>query len=124
VVQVFRLRENSLVARYAKIFCAFFLSGLFHVLSDYTVDIPVWESGALPFFVSQAIGIMIEDGVQGAFRGFRKYQAKPTESSEPPFWQRLVGFIWVVFFFLWSSPLWISPLLGTGLGSPMPINIF
>jgi hypothetical protein len=88
------------------------------------INIPFRESGALRFFVSQAIAIMIEDGVQGAFRRFGKNQAKPTESAEPPFWQRLAGFIWVAFFFLWISPVWVYPILRSTSGSPMPIRVF
>src|SRR2546421_9418248 len=59
---------SRLLARYTKIFIAFLLSGLIHLCSDLILGIPLRDSGAVTFFSLQPLGLMIEHGVQEAYR--------------------------------------------------------
>ena len=72
------------------------------MVTDLGASIPVSDSGALRFFTTQALGIMLEDGVQESFgriRGGRK----------PGLWSRVVGYFWVLAFLSWSTAAWQYP---------------
>ncbi|KAL8987204.1 MAG: hypothetical protein Q9177_003565, partial [Variospora cf. flavescens] len=68
VYDCLRLRRGTLLARYTHLAMVFLLSGLFHKL----VDLGEWygwrHSGQLHFFVTQVVGILLEDGVQAVYR--------------------------------------------------------
>ncbi len=73
-----------------------------HVFADSGGAVPITESGALGFFCTQALGIVIEDGFQELYRrafGIRKN-----------WFEKIVGFVWVVGFISWSSPVWVYPV--------------
>ena len=73
-----------------------------HIVADYGGNVPREQSGAMEFFCTQALGIMIEDGVQEVWRlmGGRKNTL----------FTRSVGFIWTIGFISWSSPIWVYPV--------------
>ncbi|KAH8816084.1 membrane bound O-acyl transferase family-domain-containing protein [Xylogone sp. PMI_703] len=98
VFEICRLRRNSILARYCNLFLTFWISGVYHILSD-GLDT---ETGAVWFFIMQAIGITFEDAMQEVYR-----------RSERPLkgiW-RIVGYIWVFVFLVWTSPSWRYPVL-------------
>lgn len=64
VYTVLGIHRGGLTARYAHLFSVFFTSGLCHVLMDIIGPIKLSETYALRFFVLQAVGITIEDGIQ------------------------------------------------------------
>lgn len=78
-----------------------------HILADAGGGLPMRQSGALQFFCMQALGIMIEDGVQEIYKQFtkRKSGTVPTRS------ERIIGYIWVVAFLVWTSPVWVFPAI-------------
>ncbi len=60
--------------------------------------------GAAPvhsgFYCTQALGIMLEDGMQALYRYARGTQRNP----EPPSrWIRMAGYRWVIAFVVWST---------------------
>ena len=87
------------------IFFTFFLSGVMHAGSDKAASLP--PEGALYFFCTQALGIMIEDGIQAIYRSVRGNRQPGHKSPTLP---RIVGFIWVILFLSWSTPVWIYPV--------------
>jgi hypothetical protein len=101
---VLRLRRGTLASRYTRIFLAFLVSGAIHVIGDRAFGIPYREMGSLPFFCLQALGIMLEDGVQAATRGW----------GIPGPMRRLVGYVWLVSFLWWSTPIWFYPMARVG----------
>jgi len=102
--RVLRLRRGTLTSRYTRIFLAFFFSGVMHIIGDRAFAIPYRAGGAVPFFCLQPLGIMLEDGVQAATRGW----------GIPGPVRRLVGYVWVVGFLWWSTPTWFYPIAQVG----------
>lgn len=83
-------------------FLAFAVSGAMHTAVDYGGNVSLGESGAMRFFCTQALGIMMEDGVQEVWRkmGGRKGSL----------WGRGAGMVWTLGFICWSSPAWVYPI--------------
>ena len=104
VDQLSFLRKNRLLARYSKIFLAFFISGLIHLTDELVVDMPWHTSGSIRFFCTQGLGILLEDIVKAAYH--RAFDPQPT-ALKP--WARMVGYFWVFVFLTWSSPVWYYP---------------
>ncbi|TEY34586.1 hypothetical protein BOTCAL_0625g00070 [Botryotinia calthae] len=99
---ILHIPRSTLIARYLKILLTFAFSGATHVAADYGSGISPKQSGAMSFFCAQALGIMIEDAVQEIWRlmGGKKNTLLG----------KTIGFIWVLAFTCWSSPVWAYPL--------------
>lgn len=61
------------------------------------------ESGAMHFFVTEALGIMLEDAFQAGYYYFSGKQRQ----SQVPTWHKVVGFVWLAVFQVWASPMWL-----------------
>lgn len=93
------------MSRYLKVFLTFAVSGAMHVVADGGGGMSMAESGALRFFCTQALGIMLEDSVQELYlrMGGRKGSVLA----------KVVGYVWVLGFLSWSSPRWVYPVIRT-----------
>ncbi|KAF7907856.1 hypothetical protein BELL_0449g00010 [Botrytis elliptica] len=102
---ILHIPRSTLIARYLKVLITFAVSGATHVAADYGSGIYPAQSGAMSFFCAQALGIMIEDGVQEIWRlmGGKKNTLLG----------KIIGFIWVSVFICWSSPVWAYPFART-----------
>jgi hypothetical protein len=105
---VLRLPRPSILERYTNIYFVFLGSGIFHHVHATFIRPPTEESNSILFFSSFALGIMIEDGVQEAWRRLSGQPAK-TKVSSPPLWQKIVGFIWVAAWLMITSPWYLYP---------------
>ena len=65
------------------------------------------QSGALQFFCVQAVGIMTEEGFQHVYR--RYVGSKPGSYLATA--EKVVGYTWVAFFVVWTSPVWVYPVV-------------
>lgn len=111
---VLHLSQGKLVARYAQILVTFYISGLLHLSTDIVIGISWGESGAIRFFCTQAFGILIEDSVQAL------YQRIDPETQRSPSRQKLVkviGYVWLVCFLAWSTPVWAYPAMSRNQGA-------
>jgi len=80
------------------------------MLGDLANDLTYAQSGAIRFFTTQALGIMIEDGVQEMWG---RSQGR---------WKRVVGFLWVWAFLAWTSPCWMfAPIVARASGESGPL---
>lgn len=104
------------MGRYVFIFNVFAVSGVFHALSDVSQGIPLSESGAMSFFCMQALGIMMEDGVQSLVRHLMKWEDQRDPAS-PPVFLRILGYFWVFAWLTWASPIWIYPAMQRDKGT-------
>ncbi|KAI9706837.1 MAG: hypothetical protein M1812_008212 [Candelaria pacifica] len=105
---ILHLPRGILIARYTHIFFAFFGSGMMHLIADIGGKVRVRDSGCLSFFCAQALGIVLEDGVQEMYRRLRGSSTPgPLEKGA----MRVLGYAWVVVFLSWSAPAWIYPWL-------------
>jgi hypothetical protein len=87
------LPPKSLLQRYTNVFVVFLFSGGLHVVLDIVQGIPANESGAMLFFATAPLGLMIEDGIKAGWR----YTSKSDNSGQngsTPLWQRVLGFLW------------------------------
>lgn len=113
VHDVLQIPQNTLWARYAKIFATFFISGLLHLPADMVVGMTVAESGAMQFFCTQAFAIFFEDCVQELY-----HRIKPREqrSSRERALARIIGYVWLCIFLSWSTPVWTYPAIRRNRG--------
>ncbi|KAF4457348.1 hypothetical protein F53441_677 [Fusarium austroafricanum] len=89
--------SKGLLSRYSKLIICFLISGVVHSSSDTTLGIPVEESNSVTYFVTTALVIMCEDGVQHVFRGVRGN------------WSRWFGYFWVLCYMYVMTPSWGYP---------------
>lgn len=94
-----RLRRGTLLSRYTRNFLTFLVSGLLHHSMDVVFFMPHREMVSIRFFCLQALGIMAEDAVQ----------ALTANWPAPNPLRRAVGYVWTVFWFWWTTPLWFYP---------------
>ena len=64
------------------------------------------QSGALQFFCTQALGIMLEDGVIAIY----KRSMRPKKAERIAGVEKAIGCLWVMSFIVWSSPVWVFPV--------------
>lgn len=115
--KILRLRRGSTFARYTHLVLAFFASGVMLVLIDIPAGLPFSHSGALQFFLMQAVGIAFEDGVQTGWRRlFAPSKAGLASQAFSSKCQRVIGYIWVLLWLSWSSPIAYYPTLEANKG--------
>ena len=78
-----------------------------HIFADMGGGLSMQQSGALQFFVMQALGIVIEDGVCAIYK---QYFGSKSGSGTARV-ARIIGYVWVLFFIVWTSPVWIYPAM-------------
>lgn len=120
---VLRLPKRTVVARYSNIFLAFFLSGLIHISSDHGTMLLPDESGAIRFFLTQTLGIVLEDAFQAAYY----YLSGQKRAAKAPLRHKIVGYVWLVLFLSWSTPAWSYPQfrsIRSGVDCLFPFTIF
>ncbi|KAJ5832818.1 hypothetical protein N7474_001129 [Penicillium riverlandense] len=102
---IMHLPRPSVLERYTNICLVFLQSGLLHVLLDAVVGMPTRYSGALPFFTSFTLGIMIEDGIQELYK-----RMTGSEGHIVPRWKRAVGHLWVIIWLGVTSTWYLRPI--------------
>ena len=106
--QLLNVPKKSVASLYLKIALTFFLSGLLHTVADVSGGMPLKESGTTPFFLTQVIGLIIEDCAIGTYDRLRGPSG--SENRWRPRLARLGGYVWVATFLCWSAPAWIYPI--------------
>ncbi|CZT12319.1 uncharacterized protein RAG0_16187 [Rhynchosporium agropyri] len=112
------LTRGSLTGRYLFIFCTFAVSGIFHTFSDLTQGISLLESGAMRFFVMQTLGIMMEDGAMAVLN----YQVV-RESGSRRGVGKILGYLWVVCWLVWSTPVWTFKVIQKETKPILPFSL-
>ncbi|KAK6063598.1 tat pathway signal sequence [Seiridium cupressi] len=110
------LRKGGVITRYTHLFLTFAVSAVIHLLAEeYPGGIDWNRSGTTRFFMTQAFGILLEDLVQSAFG-----------PREPRYWAKVVGWVWVALFTLWSSPSHFYPrlqVIDSSRGGIPPVSV-
>jgi Membrane bound O-acyl transferase family len=114
VKDVLRLNTPRLLVRYSKILATFFVSGLLHLVVDLALGMSFSESGSVRFFCTQALGIAIEDSVQAIYRA--RSGGRSRMSIQTQAWAKSIGYVWVVAFLAWSTPVWVYPAIRMNKG--------
>ncbi|OJD31222.1 tri7-like toxin biosynthesis protein [Diplodia corticola] len=125
-------RGCTLLSRYARLFAAFGLSGLVHHVCVRAMGVPPAESGALVFFLLQALGIVVEDAVQAVCGVGRAAGSGAGAGAGRGLFARMnaglrrgIGYVWVVAFVAWSSPTWFyaQSRVGTDPEILLPVRV-
>ncbi|KAL1850213.1 hypothetical protein Daus18300_013013 [Diaporthe australafricana] len=106
--------RHSVVSRYTRLAIAFLISGLIHHHADQLMGVPNAQNGAVVFFLLHAAFIMLEDAL------------KPIVTALLPARLRhVLGWFWVLAFFVWSSPIWIYSGMRLGISSAalLPVRV-
>ena len=76
-------------------------------------DLSFHNSQCVRFFITQALGIMLEDGVQEVATRLGILGKEKTK-----WWMKAVGWVWLMVFLGWSTPALMYPAarLNTGKG--------
>ena len=101
-----RLPSGTIMSRYTHLFAVFWISGLMHALGDVAQGLPWQASTSIQFFCIPALGITVEDALLAALRPASS--TRTTDSSRGWFFKTL-GYLWVIVFMVWSTPIWIYP---------------
>lgn len=113
--KTFGFRRGSLLSRYTRLTLAFLLSGLMHhpMVSVFSLGADdTWSCEK--FFLLQAFGIMVEDAVQAMAGGL----------AIPGPFRRVLGYMWVAVFLVWSTPVWMYPPMRQGdSGHMIPFSL-
>ncbi|KAJ8462353.1 hypothetical protein ONZ45_g17968 [Pleurotus djamor] len=104
--KVLRLPRHNQATALIELYSAFFISGLFHYTTEYFI-FQNWSSGAIRFFILQAVAIHLE-GIVIDFASSR------LGSKQNKMWE-VIGYIWVLQWFTWSLPIWIEPQINGGI---------
>lgn len=90
--------SKSLAKQYTNVFIVFFFSGALHLVLDTVQGIPAEESGAMLFFATAPLGLIIEDGVKGLWRFSGKSNDGDKAGKSGPLarWQKTLGFGWTM----------------------------
>lgn len=88
---------------------AFAISALIHHGSDMAIGIPKSEAGQFKFFFSQAGAIIFEEAVQTVYRVLSRKSA--STSLLPRTAPLALGYIWVISWLLWITPVWSYPII-------------
>ncbi|KAH7385344.1 membrane bound O-acyl transferase family-domain-containing protein [Phaeosphaeria sp. MPI-PUGE-AT-0046c] len=116
------LPRGTVIARYFRIVVAFMCSGFMHLLDDRAAGISVSDSGAMRFFLTQGLGLILEDCV------LKLYGRCPSCMQISRGTARIIGFAWVLVFLTWSVPVYMYPMLwraNQGLqDSTIPFSLF
>ncbi|ROV97818.1 hypothetical protein VPNG_08658 [Cytospora leucostoma] len=108
------LPHHSVASRYARLTVAFSISGLLHYRADQVQGVPDAENRALVFFLLHAAVIMLEDAVRPVLVALLPTRLRHT-----------LGYLWVLAFFIWSSPIWMYPgaRLGIDAAALLPVRL-
>lgn len=114
IVDALPVSRQSPVARYTRLMIAFFISGAIHYRADQLMGVPNAENGAILFFLLHALVIMLEDIITPI-----------TSKILPVRLNYYLGWVWVLFFFIWSSPIWIysSTRVGVDSAALLPVRL-
>ena len=123
--QILHLPQSNLIARCVRVFLTFLISSLLHQSVDVAGGVPWVESGALRFFCTQALGIVLELCVQAGYIYFETGNSKPHDSKQRTVsrWSRVVGYVWTAVFLIWSAPAFSYPVIRRNDGSENDISL-
>lgn len=108
------LRPRSAAHRHTRLAAAFLISGLIHWRADQAQGVSNAENGALVFFSLHAAVIILEDHVGPVFLELLPRCAR-----------HIMGYLWVLAFFAWSSPTYMYPGMRLGFDGAalVPIRV-
>ena len=121
VSDIFGPNHNACLARDARIFATFLISGLLHLSADLAVGITFGESGSLYFSAHRPLGSVSRIACRQSITKFSPKKRVRTRSSRIKTLEDLIGYIWLSAFLAWSTPAWSYPAMHMNQGGPRDI---
>ncbi|KAJ0414577.1 membrane bound O-acyl transferase family-domain-containing protein [Aspergillus carlsbadensis] len=117
---------RSILVGYARLGVCFVLSGLVHALMDTSIGLTMSTSGGLAFFCTQILGIVVEDAVLSVYSRLTATKLSHLP-SRPSAAQKVIGFVWVCAFLVWTLPAYMYPMISLnshgGNDSVLPVSL-
>ncbi|KIY68786.1 hypothetical protein CYLTODRAFT_453246 [Cylindrobasidium torrendii FP15055 ss-10] len=104
LVHALSIPRGTNASAYTQLYSTFIVSGFLHVCTDYTVNYK-WSHGPMIFFVSQAVGITVEDTV--AYLTGRVISNSRWQGSVQAL-GRMIGYAWVFLWMVYTLPFWLQ----------------
>ena len=122
--RILNISKRNLLTKYSNILLHFLVSGLLHATIDLASDVSWRQSGAVQFFSTQVVGIVLEEIVQHIYLSIFP---SGSATDRPTLWARILGYLWLTLFLTWSVPIWIYPMFfrmrGGSADSVLPFSI-
>jgi hypothetical protein len=122
LLDVIKLPRKHPATLYLRLATTFLLSGLMHLLIDISEGISPQQSGAIVFFCTQILGLLTEISVAKLY-----WQLFVRSKREANVFEMAAGYIWVIVFLTWSTPMYLYPMLyrsNVGMeGSWVPFSV-
>lgn len=120
---ILKLPHGS-ISRLAILAIAFLGSGMMHLTANLSSGVSHVETGIFQFFFTQVGGILVEDQIKTLYRRLR---SKSKKISQPSILARIIGYVWVVAFMIWTVPAWVYPEaskpVAPGPNSVLPFSV-
>ena len=81
-----------------------FATGISHALVDVGTGLAWSEAGSVSFFLTQAVGSMVDHGFQTVFFSWRDKPRGGAPAGTERLLTRYVGYFWVMIWMGWSGP--------------------
>ncbi|KAL2041434.1 hypothetical protein N7G274_005816 [Stereocaulon virgatum] len=132
-----RIPRGTWISSYFALYFGFFLSALFHGLVTYALPYGPYHTFHLRFYLwfffmfVQAPAIHFEDCVIWCYKQATRttdekdMDERPSGRKDPATWQKVVGYIWVIFFWYHLVPTPANAVLRFGMvkDSPVPFSV-
>jgi hypothetical protein len=110
VHEVLQLPRQSVPAGALTLVFSFALSGILHTAAGVSSGMPAYQLGVFRFFCTNALGLMFEQGIVSLYRRVQGQDKSERQGiSEPDWYIRAAGYVWVIMFMTWTGPSWIYP---------------
>ncbi|KAJ5746493.1 toxin biosynthesis protein Tri7-like protein [Penicillium odoratum] len=122
---ILHLPRPSILERYTSTFLSFLLSGLIHLAAQYKGS-TFEKRGAVEFFTSFSLGIIIEDGAQALWS---RITASASDENNTPndsntaLWKKIIGYLWVTGWLVGLGAYYSYDMAYIALIEPMPLAV-
>ncbi|KAJ5654450.1 toxin biosynthesis protein Tri7-like protein [Penicillium lividum] len=122
---ILHLPRPSILERYTSTILSFFISGLIHLAAQYKGS-TFEKRGAVEFFTSFSLGIIIEDGAQALWS--RLTASASDENNSPKdmntaLWKKIIGYLWVTGWLVGLGAFYSYDMAYIALIEPMPLTV-
>jgi hypothetical protein len=107
VARTFGFRPGSQASSSTQLYIAFILSGIIHTVGGDAMVGATYLGASFPFFFVQAVAITVEDMVIAVIGAV---------NLVPLYYLRLLGYLWVFWWFNLTAPLYINWSIEAGIG--------
>ena len=106
---ILRIPQGSLVARYMTMLVVFFISATMHIVS-LRISIRCAGPHLVAYYCGIAIVIALENLIDELYKRYLRGGEQKGSDKRDRYWQAM-GYIWVAFFHIWTTPKFVYPII-------------